>query len=137
MLGARWWCWMLFLLVLIVTWLGPIFNSTTITTRTGLANGVCSGLSTSLKAYASEYGELPGGTEAEILRILGGRNQRGIVFFETVRGSLSERGELLDPWKNSYRIDTTSPGAPRVHSIGKDGIDQGGAEGSDDVVSWR
>ena len=137
LLGARWWYWMLFLLVLIITMLGPIFYSTRITTRTGLAKVECNALSTSLKAYASEYGELPAGTPAEILRVLRGMNQRGIIFFEAAPKNVNERGELQDPWKNRYRIDTTSPGAPRVYSIGRDGIDQRGVERSDDIVSWR
>ena len=46
-------------------------------------------------------------------------------------------GTPLDPWHHPYIYDGIVNDQPRFHSIGKDGIDQHGAEGSDDIVSWR
>lgn len=95
-----------------------------------------------LKAYRERYGEYPGGTQAEVVEALRGRNARKIVFMEVEGKGLNGAGEMVDPWGVVLRIDTTSAaaretGKARVYSTGKDKVDQGGREGTDDVVSWR
>jgi hypothetical protein len=95
-------------------------------------------VSSSLKAYLTEYGEMPTGTNAEIMAKLMGRNPRKIVFCD-LKGPnrLNKNGELIDLWGTPYRFDTSDPKNPRVWSCGPNRNDEGGAEGSDDIVSWR
>lgn len=53
-------------------------------------------------------------------------------------------GEIVDPWGRAYKYDslTTPPAPPHntnsfdLWSTGPDGIDQGGALGSDDIYNW-
>ena len=49
----------------------------------------------------------------------------------------SRSDNLLDPWDHPYISDGIVNDRPRFHSLGIDGVDQHGAEGSDDIVSWR
>lgn len=66
-----------------------------------------------------------------------GENPRKIVFFAGPEKNFTPHGEYLDPWGTPYRFDLSDPKAPRVWSCGPNRKDEGGAEGSDDIVSWR
>lgn len=90
-----------------------------------------------LKAYRTEYGKNPDGDAAEIVKALRGKNPRHTVFMEVPPERISPGSGYLDPWDSAYKIDISNPDKPRVYSFGKDKHDDGGAEGSDDVVSWR
>jgi Type II secretion system (T2SS), protein G len=57
-------------------------------------------------------------------------------FFDPDPRRMSPDGTPLDPWKHPYVFDGIVNDEPRFHSIGKDGIDQQGAQGSDDFVTW-
>lgn len=89
-----------------------------------------------MKQFATEYGFLPTGTNAQIIATLRGGNPRRITFFECKLTSINALGEFLDEWGTPYRIDTTNPAFPWVYSFGNDKQDNGGAPGSDDVPSW-
>ena len=91
----------------------------------------------SVLQYIVEFNALPVGDQAQIMAALLGKNPQQIVFWEFDTKRFNARGEFLDPWGSAYRIDTSDPKSPRVYSFGKNRIDEGGAEGSDDVVSWR
>lgn len=90
-----------------------------------------------VKNYITEFGAPPAGGDAAIMTALRGANPRKMVFFEMDARRINARGEFFDPWGHPYRIDVSDPKAPAVYSFGKNGIDEGGAEGSDDIVSWR
>ena len=93
---------------------------------------------TILRLYVSEYGALPDGDNDAVWKALRGENPRQIEFCPKTSASTGkELGVVLDPWGTPYQIDTSDRKSPRVYSFGKNRIDEGGAEGSDDVVSWR
>ena len=84
-----------------------------------------------------QLGAPPTGDHTEIMAALRDMNGRKDFFHTYELKQLSARGEYLDPWDHPYRIDTSNPQSPNVYSFGKNGIDEGGAEGSDDIASWR
>ena len=90
-----------------------------------------------MKTYATEYGRPVSGSPQEILAALSGQNERQIVFFQPNSIRTNALGELIDPWGVPYRFDLSKPEAPRIWSCGPNRKDEGGAEGSDDIVSWR
>lgn len=96
----------------------------------------CNQLGLALKAHALEYGALPQGAPAQVLGVICDDNPRKIPFFEPRLDQLSRSGEYLDPWGSPYRIVISQKNGPRVYSIGKDRVDDGGRPESDDVVSW-
>ena len=94
-------------------------------------------IQTALRAYYVTFGNPPAGDHARIMAALRGGNPQKVVFFEAPGKSFNRAGELLDPWGQAFRIDASEPGRPWAYSFGKNGIDEGGAEGSDDVASWQ
>lgn len=94
-------------------------------------------LLSAMKTYSTEYGYSVTGDPAQILAVLRGDNQRKIIFIEIGPERFNSKGELLDSWGMPYRFDFSKPDAPRVWSCGPNRKDEGGAEGTDDIVSWR
>ncbi len=90
-----------------------------------------------LRLYRVEYGESLTGENAYLTRTLHGQNLRGIVFLASKKESINRSGEMIDFWGTPLRFDISDPKNPRVWSCGKDRRDDGGAEGSDDITSWR
>lgn len=90
-----------------------------------------------VKQYRTEYGHFPFGGNAEIVAALRGKNPRGFTFFAIRPDSINTDGAFTDPWGTPYRLDLSNPENPRVWSCGKNRRDDGGAEGSDDIPSWR
>jgi hypothetical protein len=95
------------------------------------------GATAALKAYFTEYNEPLTGSNAQVMTVLRGQNARKIIFFDTRPQGYNSQGELIDPWGTPYRFDLSKSEAPRVWSCGPNRKDEGGAEGSDDIVSWR
>jgi hypothetical protein len=90
-------------------------------------------------AYQQEFGAYPAGSPEAMLRELRGENEKQIVFFETPPESVNEKGELLDPWGNPFRI-TFEPETqmPLIHSAGRNRLFEAeSANGGDDYRSWR
>lgn len=106
--------------------------------KSAYMRGYVRSVGAALQQYRVEYGEMPQGTNAEITSKLMGQNPRKIVFLEQQGPNrLNSRGELVDIWDTPYRFDFSSPDMPRVWSCGPNRKDENGAEGSDDIVSWR
>jgi hypothetical protein len=86
--------------------------------------------------HYKEYGEWPAGSHADVIKTLRGENAKGIVFLEVAHGSVTESGELVDPWGTPYRlsIDQRTRRAT-VHSAGPDRTFQPVHERADDYVS--
>jgi hypothetical protein len=105
--------------------------------KRGQAKSRLTQLTSSLAKYRTEYGSLPSGGNAEIIWALLGKNPRKIVFFEAQPDAFNSRNELTDPWGTPYCFDLANPETPRLWSCGRDRVDNRGAEGSDDVASWR
>ena len=105
--------------------------------RRAEARSFVDGLLTATNAYATEYGSPLSGTPAQILATLRGDNPRKIIFFDTLPRQINAQGELIDPWGTPYRFDLSDPQKPRIWSCGRNRKDEDGAEGSDDIVSWR
>ena len=95
------------------------------------------GLAAAAKAYATEYGAPVSGSPAQIMATWRGDNPRKIVFFDAYPSSFNAQGEAVDPWGTPVRFDLSDPQKPRVWSCGGNRKDESGAEGSDDIVSWR
>jgi hypothetical protein len=95
------------------------------------------GLLHATNAYATEYGSPVSGSPAQILATLRGDNPRKIIFFDTVARCINGQGELIDPWGTPYRFDLSDAEKPRIWSCGRNRKDEGGAEGTDDIASWR
>ena len=104
--------------------------------RADAGNGASS-LVSALKAYQTEYGGMPSGDHARIIATLRGDNPKKIIFFEAAETRFSAGGEFLDPWKTPYRIGAQNPLFPWAYSCGKNRIDEGAAQTSDDIASWR
>lgn len=100
------------------------------------AHAAVTSMATAVKSYLTEYGFRPEGDNAQITATLRGDNPRKIVFFEAPVKSYNPSGELIDPWGTPCRFDLSGP-ETRIWSCGRDRVDNGGAEGSDDIVSWR
>lgn len=94
-------------------------------------------LSVAIKAYNTEYGTPLAGSPSEILAALRGRNLREIDFFDMRQDAFNSQGEVMDPWGTPYRFNLSDPQQPRVWSCGGNRKDENGAEGTDDIVSWR
>jgi hypothetical protein len=88
-----------------------------------------------MQSYHEEYARWP--NEVGIYLQLMGQNERKICFFEPPMKNIKSDGSLNDYWDHPIIFDGIVDGTPHFHSIGEDGIDQHGAEHSDDVVSWK
>lgn len=85
-----------------------------------------------LHSHRMEYSSYPTGSAKDVFDALEGRNPRGIRFVMLNR---SVGGIPLDGWKREVVLTAGGAAAPpALHSKGQDGIDQGGAPGSDDIV---
>jgi hypothetical protein len=91
-----------------------------------------------IRLYYNENHAMPSTGNAAIIGVLNGGNANhmhyGVVF--DPKRDFNEARELLDPWGTPYRIDTSNPKFPWAYSCGPDKKDDGGAPGSDDIVSW-
>jgi type II secretory pathway pseudopilin PulG len=95
-------------------------------------------LAAALQQYFAEYGSgFMVNTNAIVMGTLQGGNPRKIVFFETAPQWINAQGELIAPWGTPYSFDLSVPQNPRIWSCGKNRRDDSGAEGSDDIPSWR
>ena len=134
------WAGLLVAIFIVVIFVGsvipPLLPTGGVQTR-GIAMYDIMNIRSALQSYVAEFGVPLSGDNVEILTTLRGKNPNQIVFFEGVASRFNARGEYLDPWKHPYRIDASNPDFVWVYSFGKNGIDEGGAEGSDDVASWR
>jgi hypothetical protein len=90
-----------------------------------------------LNSYQTEYGQRPDGDNAAIMRALRGDNPKKLIFLEGRREDFNDRGEIIDGWHSPIRIGGSDSAKPWAYSFGKNQKDEGGAYGSDDVVSWR
>ncbi len=103
--------------------------------KTHLTRYLILGLRVGMESYKQEYGNWPEGAAMYIQ--LEGKNAKSIVFHEPRPSFRLSDGSMIDAWKHGIIFDGIIDDQPRFHSIGKDGIDQHGAEGSDDIVSWQ
>jgi hypothetical protein len=89
-----------------------------------------------LTRHHKEYAKWPAGGHAEMIKTLRGDNPKGIVFLDVPHESVTNSGELTDPWGTPYRlsIDQRSRRVT-VHSAGPDRRFQPLHERSDDYVS--
>jgi len=98
-------------------------------------------VTTALAAYQVEYGQSLEGELPQIFAALRGDNPRKVVFIEVDPKSMNERGEFVDPWGTPYKLAPTPNRRLHtlvgIYSFGKGKKDDQGAEGSDDIVSWR
>ena len=93
------------------------------------------GLVTAMRGYSHEYEKWPDGPGMYLALV--GNNDRKIAFWDPPARATASDGTPLDAWLRPIIYDGIVDGTPHFHSVGKDGIDQRGAEGSDDIVSWR
>ena len=94
-----------------------------------------------LKEYYYVMHTMPKGGNGKIIETLinSSPTKGSTVFLTLSRESVAKFnkvGKLLDPWDTPYRIDVSNPKFPWAYSCGPDKKDDGGAPGSDDIVSW-
>lgn len=94
-------------------------------------------ITAAVRAYHQEFGTVPTGTPAELMKAIRGANPKGIVFFVFEPNRFNSSGEFLDAWSTAFHIDVSEPIHPRVYSSGPNRTDEQGQEGSDDIVNWR
>ena len=75
-------------------------------------------LVTAAKSYQAEYGKMPEGGAASILRALQGENLKKIIFLEINPKKISKEGLFLDPWGAPYLFDFSTSHAPWAYSSG-------------------
>jgi len=75
-------------------------------------------LVTAAKAYHAEFGKMPEGDAASILRALQGDNPKKIIFLEINSKKISKDGLFLDPWGAPYLFDFSTSHAPWAYSRG-------------------
>jgi hypothetical protein len=78
------------------------------------------GLEAAISRYKVTYGSVPRGSNAEIVKQLTGDNPQKICFLSA--RSLSQTGELIDPWGKPYAITYSSDAGVLVRSSGKDRV---------------
>lgn len=98
-------------------------------------------LSLALTRYQEQYGRFPAGDQASVIKALTRGNPEKIKFIELPPRDLNKKGEYIDPWGTPYKIipipTQDDPNRLGVYSFGQNKKDDQGAEGSDDIVSWR
>lgn len=75
------------------------------------------------REYQTSFRGNPVGTNAEMMRALGGRNARKVVYVAADFSYISDGGELLDRWQtplffhqqSAYAMEVRSAGPDRVH----------------------
>ena len=81
---------------------------------------VLENMRTSIRSYASTFGENPVGTNPEIARALAGDNPKQIVFLKDDGNRLNAKGELVDPWGTPYFFHQLSGTEMEIRSAGPD-----------------
>jgi hypothetical protein len=88
---------------------------------------------TALRSWYGIHHSMPSGGPAQIVKALCSVN---FLPPDVLTARANAKGEYLDPWGTPYRIDASNPKFPWAYSCGPDKKDDGGAPGSDDIVSW-
>ena len=84
---------------------------------------VLQNLSHVIRAYGSQFGGNPVGSNAEITRALAGRNPKHINFLNPDAGlRVDSTGKLVDPWGTPYFFHQLSGTQMEVHSAGPDRV---------------
>jgi len=106
-----------------------------------VASAQASLLSEALTRYQEQYGRFPAGDQTSVIKALTRGNPEKIKFIELPPRDLNKKGEYIDPWGTPYKIipipTQDDPNRLGVYSFGQNKKDDQGAEGSDDIVSWR
>ena len=149
------------IIALLVGLLFPAVQSALRKAEAAKAKSTLLSVATALKAYDREYSGWPSGvssTPRNMTTNLFG-NPRGIVFLDVAIKDIDSSGNILDPWKNPYRVAFDPTGANSipnpftavaisadviVWSRGPDGMSSdstdpnGGtsANDTDNIVSW-
>ena len=87
------------------------------------------------KAYVTEYGKPPEGSQLAQLKALEGDNPRKIVFIEVDPKRTTKDGIFLDPWGTPYVYELSKPSGTWAYSFGRNKIDEHG--NGDDCASWQ
>ena len=131
----KWGTWACVPLLLLISLGGPGGSGYPLDGKKPQTRSYLAALVMAMRGYAQEYERWPDGPG--MYSALAGNNDRKVVFWDPPSRVTASDGTPLDPWGRPIIYDGIVDGTPRFHSAGKDGIDQRGAEGSDDIVSWR
>ena len=86
-------------------------------------------------SYRVEYGVLPKGDAAAIMKALLGDSPHKFVFFAGSADRFGADGAFLDPWGTPYPFDLTEAGGICVYSSDPNLTDEHGTAESDDIVA--
>jgi hypothetical protein len=93
-----------------------------------------------LISYHIDYGTFPGGTNAEIVKALGGENADAKMYYDPDLMVLNEREEFVDIWNTPFQIELMpeNPACPIIGSAGENGMFEGLDAPTDDfrLLGW-
>jgi len=75
-----------------------------------------------LDGYQNKYTNYPTGSQAQIVKSLGGENLLRYEFLDTRVLLFNTNGECLDPWGTRLKIDFSQTNAFVISSAGKDKV---------------
>jgi len=93
----------------------PTFESTNLAPTTILEN-----MRTTIRQFASTFGDNPVGTNPEITQALQGANPKQLNFLKTDGNRVNATGELVDPWGTPYFFHQLSATEMEIRSAGPD-----------------
>ena len=75
---------------------------------------------TTIRQFASTFGDNPVGTNPEITQALQGANPKQLNFLKTDGNRVNATGELVDPWGTPYFFHQLSATEMEIRSAGPD-----------------
>ena len=104
------------IIAVLVALLFPAIKTALLKAETAKAKATILSVASAFKAYNTEYGVWPTGVTSTPQNLTTNlfSNPRGIVFLETASKDIDSSGNILDPWKNPYRVAFDITGAKSV-----------------------
>lgn len=114
----------LFALLLLIAFMRPLFDGGDVgyPPDEGSTLSDIDQIQTALRSYHQEYETYPSGSPAEIASSLFGGNSRKLILLDPSVFITDMNGQILDYWKNPFKITVVEAYTPKVYSAGKDRI---------------
>jgi len=87
-----------------VFWVARTWSAFQINARTQRFNDDVQTLFESLQKYKENVGAYPVGSNAEIAKMLKGKNPKNVIILVGRKTDLNDKGEFVDPWGTPLRI---------------------------------
>jgi hypothetical protein len=87
-----------------VAWVAKTWSAFNINARTRQFNDDVVTLFESLQKYKENVGSYPVGSNADIAKMLKGKNPKNVIILVGRKTDLNDKGEFVDPWGTPLRI---------------------------------